>query len=204
MSSDAQRFAVTVLAAFRGAGLFTDQEIVAAGGPSTTTLTKLRKVAEAGGTMPVPRGDTLKKIDRAAVWEQGSARKLWYDGTDPQPYKSPLREALGVPEPSPEDRHRQDRLVRSGTGLEAWVAQLADRVLELEERLDLVESELAGSNVQVRDDRAFDPDTDDPVEFIQQEPIAARRGHSEGQTRRKVQDEAGEGNQDNAGGTEPA
>ncbi len=133
MSSNAQSFATEVLHGFKAAGCHTDEEIREAGGPSTTTLTKLRKVAEGDGTMPPPRGDTLRKIDRAASWVSGSARALWATGTAPVPHRSP-----GMPS----DQIRPSKPVRP-SGFEGYVERLADRLLEVEERLDILEQELA-------------------------------------------------------------
>lgn len=82
MFSDAQRFATAVLEAFRHAGYATDAQVVAAGGPSTTTMTKLRKVAAGAADMVEPREPTWSKIDKAAVWRPGTARRIWA-GEDP-------------------------------------------------------------------------------------------------------------------------
>lgn len=147
MSSDAQRFAQTVLDAFRAAGNYTDQEIGEDGGPSTTTLSKLRKVFEEGGDMPAPRGDTLRKIDHAAHWYPGSARELWAHGQPPRMRpESPLGKALGIPTPTPSERRasrlKQEQLLSSPA---AFIEQLADRLLEVEERLDILEQELGQS-----------------------------------------------------------
>lgn len=155
MSSNAQRFAAAVLAAFKAAGHYTDQEVGDAGGPSTTTLTKLRKVADEGASMPPPRSDTLKKIDKAADWEPGSARELWQFGTSPKLSKpSNLHEVLGLEPPSPEEMRRQRRAARRGSGFEGWVESLADRILELEERLDSLEDSLRESGGEAHDFRA--------------------------------------------------
>lgn len=149
MSSSAQQFAATVLAAFRAAGNHTDQEVGEAGGPSTTTMTMLRKVAEGEGDMPSPRSDTLRKIDRAAGWRTGSARALWVDGADPElwPDSSGLARVF-----DDEERIKPRKVVRPG-GFEGWVERLADRVLELEERMDILQAQV---DVQrERDEQAF-------------------------------------------------
>lgn len=141
MSSKAQQFAATVLAAFSEAGHHTDEEVGDAGGPSTTTMTKLRKVALGEMDMSPPRSDTLRKIDRAADWKGGSARKLWLDGTPPElNNRAEFRAALGGPPLTAEERRR--RGPRPMGGFEGWVESLADRVLELEERVDILEADL--------------------------------------------------------------
>lgn len=83
--SSQQEFARKVLAAFRDAGLYNDQEVVAAGGPSTTKMTQLRKVAAGASSMPEPRGDVHGRIDAAAGWKKGSSRRLWHLGAEPEP-----------------------------------------------------------------------------------------------------------------------
>ena len=82
MSSQQQNFARRVLAAFKDAGHYTDDEIKSAGGPSSTTLTKLRKAA-AGLGMDEPRGDVHRRIDVAAGWRPGASRALWHHGQEP-------------------------------------------------------------------------------------------------------------------------
>lgn len=103
MSSDAQRFAARVIAAFQAAGHFTDQEVGDAGGPSTTTMTKLRKVASGEESMKPPRNDTFRKIDTAAAWPRGSARVLWVTGVDPDdlPEDSNVRRLYDGSPPAP-------------------------------------------------------------------------------------------------------
>lgn len=83
MSADAQRFAQVVLAAIRSAGRSTDAEVHRAGGPSTTTMTKLRAAAEGRGTLAEPRSQTWAAIERAANWPPGSARDVWEGGEPP-------------------------------------------------------------------------------------------------------------------------
>lgn len=153
MSSNAQRFASTVLAAFRAAGHYTDQEVGDAGGPSTTTMTKLRKVSESEGDMPEPRGDTYKKIDAAAEWAPGSARALWRDGVAPKRSSTTdrMREALGLSRPAPEVLRRQRSETRYPDSLDGFVERLADRLLEVEERLDALEMEVHRRSIQPPD-----------------------------------------------------
>lgn len=168
MSSNAQRFAVAVLDGFKAAGHYTDDEIGEAGGPSTTTLTKLRKVAADGGDMPPPRGDTLRKIDRAAGWMPGSARALWQTGADPKPNTSSerMREILGQPPLTAEQLRKQRRWSAGAASPEAYVDRLADRLLEVEERLDILEQELGRT-----------PDMSEANDTL---PAAAKEGQLEG------------------------
>ncbi|GAA5154658.1 hypothetical protein GCM10023340_38580 [Nocardioides marinquilinus] len=162
MSSDPQAFVRTVLAAFEAAGRATDDEVGRAGGPSNTTMAKYRKVAKGEMTMEEPRGDVLKRIDVAANWKQGSARALWRWQREPQPASagSALSEALGVVSPS--DLNRVVHL----EGFEGYVERLAERLTEVEERLDLLEAELgrgAAHRLEVAADDA-DHDIEDAQE----------------------------------------
>lgn len=86
MSEREQRFASVVLAAFVAAELSTDVEIVRAGGPSNSTLTKYRAARDDGAPLAEPREPTWSKIDKAARWEPGSARRVWA-GEDPTPVR---------------------------------------------------------------------------------------------------------------------
>lgn len=95
MSADAQRFASIVLTAFREAGHSTDSEVTRAGGPSTTTMTKLRAAASGHGELAEPRSQTWRAIDLAADWPSGSARSVW-DGGDAPP-RSVEVQPLGDP-----------------------------------------------------------------------------------------------------------
>lgn len=87
MSANAQHFARVVLDAFRDAGLRTDEQVGDAGGPSTTTMGKLRKAAE-GLAIKEPRSDTLRRIDAAAGWRANSAQRLWHEGELPDRHDS--------------------------------------------------------------------------------------------------------------------
>lgn len=80
MSADAQRFAQVVLAAFETAGRTTDTAVNRAGGPSTSTMTKLRKAAEGAATLSEPRSPTWEAIEAAANWPPGTARRVWAGG----------------------------------------------------------------------------------------------------------------------------
>ncbi|WP_028654855.1 hypothetical protein [Nocardioides sp. J54] len=117
MSANAQHFATVVLEAFKAARHFTVDQVVAAGGPSTTTMTKLRKASE-GEALSRPRGDTMRKIDVAAGWPDGSAEVLWETGTLPDQEVSRAIGSGGVPAPS-------GGIVSSETRVE----RLNDRVL---------------------------------------------------------------------------
>jgi hypothetical protein len=93
MPANAQQFARRVLDAFVEAGIATDALVGAAGGPSTSTMTKLRKVAVGEDTMPEPREPTWSKIDKAAGWLPGSARRVWH-GAEPTPMAEEHGDAL--------------------------------------------------------------------------------------------------------------
>src|SRR5690348_16173306 len=82
MSSDAARIARIVLDAFEAAGRTSDTTIAAAGGPSTTTMTKLRHAAKGDAGLAEPRSQTWAAIERAANWPTGSARRVW-NGEEP-------------------------------------------------------------------------------------------------------------------------
>lgn len=135
MSSNPSEFARRVLEAFTAAGHATDEEVGDAGGPSTTTMAKYRKVANGEMTMTEPRGDVLRRIDRAAGWKSGSARALWRQGTEPEPPTPSALEALATEKPG--------RVVTAGGGMEGYVEWLGERLTEVEERLDLLTAMLA-------------------------------------------------------------
>lgn len=134
MSSNPSEFARRVLEAFAAAGHATDEEVGDAGGPSTTTLAKYRKVANGEMKMGEPRGDVLRRIDRAAAWRAGSARALWRQGAEPEPPTEDRLRAVLDKKPG--------RVVRLG-GIEGYVEWLAERLTEVEERLDLLADEVA-------------------------------------------------------------
>lgn len=77
-----QRFAQVVLDAFKAAGHYTDEQVKAAGGPSSTWMTGARKARDGDGELRTVRSDTLDAIDAAAGWPQGTARKV-YEGAEP-------------------------------------------------------------------------------------------------------------------------
>lgn len=84
MSTDhAQEFAAAALQAFDDRGLSTDDQVRRAGGPSNTTMTALRKAARGELGMKEPRSDMLRRIEEAAGWRPGDARKLWRTGMYP-------------------------------------------------------------------------------------------------------------------------
>lgn len=78
-----EEFARVVLAAFREAGITSDTDVARAKGPSTSTMTKLRKAASGEADLARPRQPTMDAIDRTARWEPGSAAKVW-DGGKPE------------------------------------------------------------------------------------------------------------------------
>lgn len=131
MSSNPSEFAKRVLSAFEAAGHATDEEVGDAGGPSTTTLAKYRKVAQGEMTMTEPRGDVMRRIDRAAGWRQGAARQLWRDGRDPEPPTE--GRLLSLAESRPGRKVRVD-------SEQGFIQYLAERLTEVEERLDLLEA----------------------------------------------------------------
>lgn len=140
MSSKPQDFAQRVLAAFEQAGLFTDVEVGRAGGPSTTFMTMLRKVRDGDeAAMPEngPRGDTMFRIDHAASWEPGSARALWTKGTKPKARQS--RPDFVIDGRPVQVKHY--RPSATPTNLDELIDELFDRVVELEERVDILENE---------------------------------------------------------------
>lgn len=61
-------------------------EIHAAGGPSTTTMTKIRLARP-----PAPQTRTLDALDRGLDWEPGSAYAVLWHGEEPRP----IHPALG-------------------------------------------------------------------------------------------------------------
>lgn len=205
MSSKHQEFARQVLEAFAAAGCHTDKEVAEMGGPSSTTMTMLRKAAVDGSEFPKLRSDTLRRIDRAAMWLSNGARDLWLNGTAPTTqtrYPSPLTGEVGPRQP----KGRQ-------YGIEGYVEMLAERVLELEERVDLLEM---GQQQKEGTDRgtSAEKSDDDPNEgneggkvtpLIPKSPkggggaaedlpvpdrIASRTGKSTGRGKRKAQDDA--------------
>jgi len=116
MPTDPRRFANRVLEAFLMEGNRTEAQILRAGGPSTSTMTKLRKVAAGDATMSEPREPTWTKIEKAAGWAPGSARRVW-DGGEPRESRA-----------DPDDNH----LAR----LEAEVQRLADEIRRLRGGVD--------------------------------------------------------------------
>lgn len=90
-----QEFATAVLEAFRQAGVRTDTDVAQAKGPSTSTMTKLRKAAKGEADMPQPRKPTMEAIERTARWAPGSAERVW-DGGDPEPLDAAQALPAGV------------------------------------------------------------------------------------------------------------
>lgn len=148
MSSNPSVFAARVLAAFAAAGNVTDEEVAAAGGPSTTTLAKYRKVAAGQMPMAEPRGDSLRRIDQAAHWKTGSARALWRSGREPEPSEVVYRPRLERVSETAQD--------------ERYVRWLAERITELEDRLDLLESRGGEYDVAAHEDAEHPPGAAEP------------------------------------------
>lgn len=116
MREDHQRFATRVLEAFVAAGNHTDTEVKDAGGPSSTFMTSLRRAARGDSELASVRTDTLRRIDAAAHWVEGSARSLWLWQDEP------------VPLDADHSRTADDPVL--------------SRVLDLEERVDVLEREV--------------------------------------------------------------
>lgn len=126
-----QRFARLVLAAFQAAGRPVDSEVGAAGGPSTTFMTQLRKARD-GAEMSKPRNDTLKRIDAAASWPAGTAAKVWDGMTPPDPTRADYiwTSPPGAIEmyPAPQDPNAA-----------RWITMLRHEVDHLRERIEILE-----------------------------------------------------------------
>jgi len=137
MSSTPQDFARRVLDAFDKAGHATDEEVGDAGGPSTTTLAKYRKVADGEMSMAEPRGDVLRRIDQAARWKIGSARALWRQGAIPEPAGNLVRALELGQDPPPLGKPRRF------AGMDGYVQYMAERLTDVEERLDMLTAEIA-------------------------------------------------------------
>lgn len=116
---DAERFARLVLQRFDDLGLTTDEEVKAAGGPSTSTMTKLR-AASAGKAMTEPRGDTRRNIDAAAQWAPGSALTVWRGGEPTPRQDATVRAPAASVGPSSEDADTLLFKRPEGLSDEAW------------------------------------------------------------------------------------
>lgn len=166
MSSNAQKFAATALDAFKAAGHYTDQEVGNAGGPSTTTMTLLRKVANGSSEMREPRSDMLKKIDAAAGWPVGSARLLWERGELPGPGQRTREQVYeGMKNPKTSEDHMRIRLLRQQTagGLDVVLDRVLERLRSIEDRLDALEGVQPGL-------REVAHDEEHSIEFEQDGP----------------------------------
>lgn len=181
-ASKGAQFAATVISRFKELGLETDEDISRAGGPSSTTMTKMRAVVNDDADMARPRGDTRRRIETAAKWAPGSALAVWEGG-------SPTAQ---------ED-------VSGDPGFTTWAdmqnprydaKHMARRIDELDEELDALRRLvviLAADLEQLRGGNLVDPAAGSGA-FLDQ--VAARRGASAGQQLRRAQDEAGEESQD--------
>lgn len=200
MSSEQQHFAQRVLAAFAVAGRHTDREVADARGPSSTTMTMLRKVANGDGTFTTLRSDTLRRIDAAANWSTGSAKEFWINGTEP------TRDQTG----HPLSEGRPPVKLAGSDPLDGYLRRLEARILETEERLDIVETELrkvgTGSwhDASPEDDELArrrgealpDIGPGDHHEVQKAHEKAARQGSPKGRQRRKDLGKVGEESQD--------
>jgi hypothetical protein len=73
-----EKFRDTIIERADQLGLTSDDKVKAAGGPSSSTMTKLRRADPT-----TPRGDTFDRLDKALQWTGGSARRLWFTGVTP-------------------------------------------------------------------------------------------------------------------------
>lgn len=176
MSANPKRFAAAVIEGFQVAGLYTDAEIYSAGGPSTTTMTKLRKVAAGEEAMSEPRTPTYAKIERAAGWTHGSARGIWRDGALPQ-----LKVVEAVPS-----------VTLTPANMDQVVQQMLDRLMQIEDRLDQV-----GERLDITWDG---PETSLELLAARRTPTG---GLTPGQRRRGHLEQVGEESQD-PGDTDPS
>lgn len=126
-----QDFARAVLEAFERAGRATDMDVVNAGGPSTTTMTSLRKAAAGKIFLKPPRNDTFRRIDDAANWKPGTARRVWRDGHVPPGNTAALRTVNDA-----------NRGIAVGE-VEAYILNLQDRLAALEARMNAIEAQRA-------------------------------------------------------------
>lgn len=198
--SPAQRFARLVIAAFESQALTTDELVKRAGGPSNTYMTGLRKAAEGLADMKEPRSDTYRRIERAANWQRDTARLVWRgDDPRPQPEFQPVAPWHKKPE--------LPRARRFSSGLDGYVERIADRLLDLEERVDFLEQQLQAQGGD-EGDAGGTPATklpgSGPAAPPRALPTAASKTTSEPSVnkRRRRQDEAAEASQDD-GGMEP-
>lgn len=196
MSSNSQRFASVVLAAFREAGLHTDADVAAAGGPSDSTLTLYRRAQAGEAEVPEPRSPTLRKIESAAGWAQGSARRVW-EGGDPQvrPAESKLEQML------------RQRLHDPDEMMERFLQLIEERVDAVEARLGAMERRIdvafpPEGEVHIDFSPATDPDDDQPRQWAAHSEETAPRQSAARRQRRREWDELGEGSQD-TGSDEP-
>lgn len=201
MSSNSQRFATLVIAAFDDRTLTTDELVKQAGGPSNTYMTNLRKAAKGEVEMKEPRSDTYGRIERAANWKKGTARLVWRgdepDVIPPVDADHPLSR-YAKPEMPPRRRF-------SG-GIDGYVERIADRLIDLEERVELLEQRLqegGGDDGEATsaENRKPAPGPDDQPGTrgqLRGLPTAANKTKDEPSVskRRRRQDESAEASQD--------
>lgn len=122
MSAESHRFARAVLAKFKELRYETDDEIAAAGGPSSSTLTSLRKAAaDPSYDMKRPRSDSAKRWDAATGWPPGTALRIW-DGVG-QEESEELRQEILRAELSPALRERMLGIVDAQAALTDWALE---------------------------------------------------------------------------------
>lgn len=104
MAADSQRFARVVLGAFEAVGRTTDTLVSRAGGPSTSTMTKLRNAAKGVDDLAEPRSNTLAAIEAVTGWPAGTAKRVWNGAEPPDPATAEV--VAADPEPLPEGARR--------------------------------------------------------------------------------------------------
>lgn len=96
--ADLKRLGDAVLRRRTGELRVNQSEVERAGGPSTTTQTKIE-----AGRRPVPSRATLRKLDAGLHWAPDSAWRMLYEGVEPtpltgrRPVVAPLRPAPELP-----------------------------------------------------------------------------------------------------------
>lgn len=221
-ASSGARFAMRVISRFQELGLVTDDDIAQAGGPSSTTMTKFRAAMQEDLDFAMPRGDTRKRIEKAARWKAGSALALW-NGGEPTPLPDEHDDEIGfttwddMKNPRYDAKHmarRLDELAEENAELRRRLAAAEERIEELhssdprtpEEADEDARTFAAMAEQFEAEARALGLTDAEYLQHLRSEwgepiesPLAARRGLSQGQQLRRVQDEAGEENQDNGG-----
>lgn len=76
-------------------GFHSQQDLVDAGGPSLATIRQLFAMARRGAPVRTFMPDTLRRLDTALRWEQGSARAVMAGG-EPRPLPTTGAPQVGV------------------------------------------------------------------------------------------------------------